>query len=98
MPRGVSLDIRSKFRYFSHIMRTTGRSWAKYVAFAVLFAAVIAAGSFVYGQPQAAPAGKTNLVVYGDTVFFLRPGVPGNCTYSSEFKHGDNIGFRMTAI
>src|SRR5262249_15177323 len=86
------------FSYFPGIMNTTRRSWAKYVVFAVLLAAVVSAGSLIYGQPQATSAGKGNLTVYGDTVFFLRPGLPGNCTNSSEFKHGDNIGFRMTAI
>jgi hypothetical protein len=94
----VSLDIQSNFRYFFNIVNIIRRSWTKYCAFAVLLAAVVVVGALVYGQPQAPSAGKGNLTVYGDTVFFLRPGLPGNCTHSNEFKHGDNIGFRMTAI
>jgi hypothetical protein len=57
--------------------------------------AVAATASFVAGQT---PASKEPLVVYGDTVFFIAPGAPKSCTLSSEFKKGDNIGFRMTAI
>ena len=38
------------------------------------------------------------LIVYGDVVYFLGPGKTGNCTTSNQFKHGDPIGFRMTAI
>jgi hypothetical protein len=65
------------------------------VAFAV--AAVVAVGSLLSGQTQA-PAGNDRLIVYGDTVLFLAPGVPLSCTHKSQFKRGDAIGFRMTAI
>jgi hypothetical protein len=51
---------------------------------------------------QAAPtpaAGEGNLVVFGDVVIFLgKPGVAPNCALQSRFKHGDPVGFRMTAI
>jgi hypothetical protein len=44
------------------------------------------------------PSRSERLVVYGDTVFFIGLGIPKNCTLSNEFKRGDRIGFRMTAI
>jgi hypothetical protein len=70
----------------------------KYLAaVAFVVAAVVAAGSLVSGQTQA-PAGNDRLTVYGDTVLFLGPGVPLSCTHKSQFKRGDAIGFRMTAI
>jgi len=77
-------------------MKTTKKSVSKYLAFSVLLAAVVAAGSLVYGQSPATSGGKLN--VFGDTVFFIGPGVPGSCSHSSQFKPGDNVGFRMTAI
>jgi hypothetical protein len=46
---------------------------------------------------QTGPSGD-RLVVYGDVVYFLGQGKTGNCTTSNQFKHGDPIGFRMTAI
>jgi hypothetical protein len=45
-----------------------------------------------------APSGGNKLVVYGDIVYFLGPGRPNNCTMSNQFKRGDPVGFRMTAI
>jgi hypothetical protein len=66
------------------------------VAFVV--AAVVAAGSLLSGQTPAPPAGNDRLVVYGETVLFLAPGVPLSCSYRSQFKRGENVGFRMTAI
>jgi hypothetical protein len=74
------------------------KSSYKYVASAAFVAlAAVTAGALFAGQPQASGA-KGGLVVYGDTVFFIGPGLPNNCTHSSRFKHGDNVGFRMTAI
>lgn len=61
-------------------------------------AAVIVAGSFLSGQAQAPAASNNALSVYGDTVVFIGPGIPLSCTHRSQFKRGENIGFRMTAI
>jgi hypothetical protein len=44
------------------------------------------------------PSRSERLVVYGDTVFFIGLGIPKSCTLSNEFKRGDRIGFRMTAL
>jgi hypothetical protein len=72
---------------------------SKYLGVAVfLLTAVIAAGSLLAGQTQTPSGGNNRLIVYGDTVFFIAPGVPLSCTHSSRFKRGDNVGFRMTAI
>jgi hypothetical protein len=79
-------------------MKTLKSRSSKYLALAVLLGAVIAAGSIVYGQAQTSSGGNGRLTVYGDTVFFIGPGIPASCSHSSQFKHGDNIGFRMTAI
>ena len=62
----------------------------------VSFAAVIAivAASPLAGQGQA--GGK--LVVYGDTTYFFGGGQPRNCFLSNQYKRGEPVGFRMTAI
>jgi len=44
---------------------------------------------------QSAPGG---LVVYGDVVYFYPPGQPKNCLLNNQFKHGEPVGFRMTAV
>jgi hypothetical protein len=68
----------------------------KYFALAALLVAmVIASASSLVAQT--APSGN-RLVVYGDVVYFLGPGKVGNCTTNNQFKHGDPVGFRMTAI
>jgi hypothetical protein len=56
--------------------------------------AAIAQSSELSGQTSA----SERLIVYGDTVYFYGPGKPGNCTMSNQFKHGEPLGFRMTAI
>ncbi len=38
------------------------------------------------------------LVVYGDVVLFYPPGHPRNCLSNNQFKRGEPVGFRMTAI
>jgi hypothetical protein len=38
------------------------------------------------------------LVLSGDIVYFFGPGKPRNCTMNNRFKHGEPVGFRMTAI
>jgi hypothetical protein len=80
-------------------MNTFRKSSYKYVALGVIvLLAAVAASSLLAGQPQSAAGGNGGLVVYGDTVLFLAPGVPNSCTHRSRFKAGENIGFRMTAI
>lgn len=80
-------------------MNTIQKSFSRYLAvFVFVLVALIAAGSLLAGQSQTASGGSNKLIVYGDTVFFIAPGVPTSCTHSNYFKHGDNIGFRMTAI
>lgn len=61
---------------------------------------LLAAAAIFSAFPAAAQtaASGDRLVVYGDVVFFLGQGKTGNCTTSNQFKHGDPIGFRMTAI
>lgn len=61
--------------------------------FAVL--AAMLAAPFVAGQAGSA---SDRLVVYGDVVYFFGLGKPRTCTASSQFKRGEPIGFRMTAI
>jgi hypothetical protein len=38
------------------------------------------------------------LVLSGDLVYFYPPGNPRNCLLNNRFKHGEPVGFRMTAI
>src|SRR5437879_7842326 len=42
--------------------------------------------------------GSEKLILSGDIVYFFGPGKPRNCTMSNRFKHGEPVGFRMTAI
>ncbi len=80
-------------------MKTFKGRESSYFSLLVLLAAVIALGSLSYGQSQGQTSGANGrLIVYGDTVFFIGPGIPGSCSHSSQFKPGDNVGFRMTAI
>lgn len=66
------------------------------VAFAVLTAAL----ATLSPEPLAGQAGTgaQRLVVYGDTTYFFGLGIPRSCALSSQFKRGEPIGFRMTAI
>ena len=49
--------------------------------------------------PTATPPPMTNkLIVYGDTVFFAGKDNPDTCIEKSRYKHGEAVGFRMTAI
>jgi len=43
-------------------------------------------------------SGVDRLIVYGDLVYFYPPGHPRNCILNSQFKRGEPLGFRMTAI
>jgi hypothetical protein len=57
--------------------------------------AALGTASFLAGQTS---SGGNRLVVYGDTVYFFGVGKPSNCILNSQFKRGDPLGFRMTAI
>jgi hypothetical protein len=72
------------------------KSLCRHCALAVFLAVV----AVVASSPLAAqtPSGGDRLIVYGDIVYFLGPGKTGNCTMSNQFKRGDPVGFRMTAI
>jgi hypothetical protein len=88
-----ALDRHGPIELTSGLMNNSNK---KYFALAAFLAAtvILSATSFA---AQAAPAGD-RLVVYGDVVYFLGQGKTGNCTMNNQFKHGDPIGFRMTAI
>jgi hypothetical protein len=73
-----------KKHLFSHAVRA---------AFLVVIA--IASTSPLAGQNQ--PGGE-RLILSGDLVYFFGPGKPGNCTMSNQYKRGEPVGFRMTAI
>ncbi len=45
-----------------------------------------------------APTGGGRLVLSGDLVYFFGRGLPRNCILNSQFKRGEPVGFRMTAI
>ena len=64
------------------------------LAIFVVLAATMAS-SFVAGQT---PSHGDRLIVYGDVVYFFGLGKPRTCTASTQFKHGEPVGFRMTAI
>ena len=60
---------------------------------AVLIVVAILGPSSVSGQ-----SGAERLIVFGDTVLFYPPGHPRNCILNNQFKRGEPVGFRMTAI
>jgi hypothetical protein len=49
-------------------------------------------------SPLAGQSSGGRLIVYGDLVYFFGPGKPRNCTLTNQYKHGEPVGFRMTAI
>jgi hypothetical protein len=65
------------------------------LALAAFVLLAIHATSPLAGQVQ---LGGDRLIVYGDIVYFFGPGKPRNCTMNNQFKRGDPVGFRMTAI
>ena len=65
----------------------------KLVGAAALVLLAMLAPSHVSGQASGA-----GLVVYGDVVYFYPPGQPKNCLLNNQFKRGEPVGFRMTAI
>jgi hypothetical protein len=79
------LDRRKRLRYLVPVKKLVG-------GLALVLVAMLAP-SDVSGQ---APGG--GLVVYGDVVYFYPPGQPKNCLLNNQFKHGEPVGFRMTAI
>ena len=54
---------------------------------------LLLAPSRLAGQPEGG-----RLVVFGDVVYFYPPGHPRNCLLNNQFKRGEPVGFRMTAI
>lgn len=65
--------------------------------------ALIALLSFLVIQSPASLAGQTagggnRLVVYGDVAYFFARGQPRSCVLTSQFKRGEPMGFRMTAL
>jgi hypothetical protein len=49
--------------------------------------------------PTAVPPAMANkLILYGDIVLFGTKGTPNICTLSNQYKPGQSVGFRMTAI
>jgi hypothetical protein len=48
--------------------------------------------------PLAGQATGERLTVYGDVVYFYPPGHPRNCLLNNQFKRGEPVGFRMTAL
>lgn len=66
---------------------------AALAAFEIATALVLASPASAQGSK---PAGK--LILFGDTDIFAAPSNPGNCTLTSRFKHGENVGFRLYAI
>jgi hypothetical protein len=60
---------------------------------AALVLVALLAPSHLSGQ-----AAGERLIVYGDVASFYPPGHPRNCLLNNQFKRGEPVGFRMTAI
>lgn len=63
-----------------------------YACVALLLSAILAP------SPLSGQSTGNRLVVYGDVVYFYPPGHPRNCLLNNQFKHGEPVGFRMTAV
>jgi hypothetical protein len=81
----MTLDRRRSLGYLVGVTR--------WFACAALIALAVTAPSSVSGQ-----SATDRLVVYGDVVYFYPPGHPRNCLLNNQFKRGEPVGFRMTAI
>jgi hypothetical protein len=62
-----------------------------------VFAIILAmlATSPLAGQTS---TGGRHLILSGDLAYFAGMGLPRNCVLNSQFKRGEPVGFRMTAI
>jgi hypothetical protein len=60
---------------------------------AALMLVALLAPSRLAGQ-----SGGERLIVYGDVTYFYPPGHAKNCLLNNQFKRGEPVGFRMTAI
>lgn len=67
----------------------------RFAGTAVAATLAVLAASPLAGQNQ---SGGDRLILSGDLVYFFGPGKPGNCTMSNQYKRGEPVGFRMTAI
>jgi len=72
------------------------------VGICALLATTATAGVAVYGQAPPAPRSQPRhpsgkLIVTGDVALFIKPGDPDNCILTNRFRHGQRLGFRMTA-
>jgi hypothetical protein len=43
-------------------------------------------------------SGGDRLILFGDVVYFYPPGQPKNCLLNNQFKRGEPVGFRMSAV
>jgi hypothetical protein len=84
-PRSFRVDRSARFGYFERV---------KYLfRLAVLLLVAALAPSPLSGQ-----AGSDRLILAGDVVYFYPPGHPRNCLLNNQFKRGEPVGFRMTAL
>jgi hypothetical protein len=77
------LDRPERFGYFHRVKCI--RLWAALILVAVL------APSPLSGQSD-------RLILVGDVVYFYPPGHARNCLLNNQFKRGEPVGFRMTAL
>jgi hypothetical protein len=74
---------------------------SRILALSVLSIAFVGTLAILVAMPlpgQSHGGGSERLVLSGDIVYFFGPGKPRNCTMNNRFKHGEPVGFRMTAI
>jgi hypothetical protein len=49
-------------------------------------------------SPLSGQSSSDRLILFGDVVYFYPPGHPRNCLLNNQFKRGEPVGFRMTAL
>jgi len=63
-----------------------------------VFVGILTILAVVTMLPVPSHAEGEHLVLSGDLAYFFGPGKPRNCTLNNRYKHGEPVGFRMTAI
>ena len=63
-----------------------------------VFTVVVTLLAVIAMLPVPTQAQGERLVLSGDLTYFFGPGKPRNCILNNRYKHGEPVGFRMTAI
>src|SRR5206468_12426113 len=99
MPRGYGMVQKDSREGRFPLDRRRGFGYLFHVQFKYLYAAMaLLLVAMLAPSPISGQSAGNRLVVYGDVVYFYPPGHPRHCLLNNQFKHGEPVGFRMTAV